>query len=262
MVRSSSRTGTTTEITRRAYPVCSVSAVAELLTVEDALARVLARVTRSRRSRCSSRRRGRVLAEDAHALIDLPRFPSSAMDGFALGRRTRRARSRSSPTSRRAPGAPRARGRRGDGDLDGRRRAGRRGRGRPDRARAHRRRRRPVRRAVASAQMSASAAATSGRRARPRGDAATPPRLAALASAGVAQPRCGRRPSVAIVSTGTELPAPGRDARDGEIYESNGLMLAGRARGGGRDRRAPEGVADDARLTGRRSRGRSRRTSS
>jgi molybdopterin molybdotransferase len=54
----------------------------------------------------------------------------------------------------------------------------------------------------------------------------TPPRLAALASTGVTTLLCARRPRVAIVSTGTELRRPGEQLREGEIYESNGLMLA------------------------------------
>ena len=65
--------------------MCTVSAVAELLTVDEALARVLARVTPLPAEPVPlEEATGRVLAEDAHALIDLPRFPSSAMDGFAL----------------------------------------------------------------------------------------------------------------------------------------------------------------------------------
>ena len=57
------------------------------------------------------------------------------------------------------------------------------------------------------------------------GTTLTPSRLAGLAAAGVAHPRCAVRPRVAIVTTGTELRAPGEPLADGEIYESNGLML-------------------------------------
>ena len=57
------------------------------------------------------------------------------------------------------------------------------------------------------------------------GTTLTPSRLAGLAAAGVAHPLCAARPRVAIVTTGTELRAPGEPLADGEIYESNGLML-------------------------------------
>ena len=58
------------------------------------------------------------------------------------------------------------------------------------------------------------------------GTTLSPSRIAALAAAGVARPLCGARPSVAVVTTGTELRPPGETLGDGEIYESNGVMLA------------------------------------
>ena len=65
--------------------MCTVSAVAPLLTVEEALARVLGRVRPlPAESVPLEDAAARVLSEDARAVIDLPRFPSSAMDGFAL----------------------------------------------------------------------------------------------------------------------------------------------------------------------------------
>jgi molybdopterin molybdotransferase len=50
---------------------------------------------------------------------------------------------------------------------------------------------------------------------------------------------------VAIVSTGTELRRPGETLRDGEIYESNGLMLAALVAGAGALVGAPEQVEDE-----------------
>ena len=84
----------------------------------------------------------------------------------------------------------------------------------------------------------------------PGGTILGPSRLAALAAAGVAHPRCGERPRVAIVTTGTELRAPGEALGQGEIYESNGVMLAAvfslRRRGGRTThtrRRRPRGAS-------------------
>ena len=79
----------------------------------------------------------------------------------------------------------------------------------------------------------------------PAGIALTPPRLAALASTGVVTLRCARRPRVAIVSTGTELRPPGEQLREGEIYESNGLMLAALIEEAGAIVSPPEHAEDD-----------------
>jgi len=50
--------------------------------------------------------------------------------------------------------------------------------------------------------------------------------VGALAAAGVADVLCARRPAVVVLSTGTELRAPGAELGPGQIYESNGPMLA------------------------------------
>ncbi len=50
--------------------------------------------------------------------------------------------------------------------------------------------------------------------------------VAALAAAGITEVRCTKRPRVGILVTGTELRPPGEQLREGEIYESNGLLLA------------------------------------
>ncbi|PKI89742.1 molybdopterin molybdenumtransferase MoeA [Actinomycetales bacterium SN12] len=54
-----------------------------------------------------------------------------------------------------------------------------------------------------------------------------PRQLAALASAGIARVEVARRPRVAVVSTGSELVAPGTPLQRGQIPESNGILLAG-----------------------------------
>jgi molybdopterin molybdotransferase len=50
--------------------------------------------------------------------------------------------------------------------------------------------------------------------------------IGALAAAGVGEVDCARRPRVAVLTTGTELRRPGESLAPGEIYESNGPMLA------------------------------------
>ena len=59
--------------------------MAELLSLEEALERILGRVTPLGPEGVElSAAAGRVLADDAVAAVDLPPFPSSAMDGFAV----------------------------------------------------------------------------------------------------------------------------------------------------------------------------------
>ena len=60
----------------------------------------------------------------------------------------------------------------------------------------------------------------------PAGSRLTPHRLAAVAAVGHPSVSCHRRPRVAILTTGTELRAPGDALEPGQIFESNGLMLA------------------------------------
>jgi molybdopterin molybdotransferase len=58
------------------------------------------------------------------------------------------------------------------------------------------------------------------------GDVLTPARLGALAACGIESIMVHRVPRVTIVVTGTELRPPGETLARGQIYESNGLMLA------------------------------------
>src|SRR5256885_4082530 len=83
-LRSSLCTGTTTEITAARLPRrYAAREMAELLSLAEAQARVLEQVTPLAGEHVAPAV-GRVLAEDARAAVDLPPFPSSAMDGFAV----------------------------------------------------------------------------------------------------------------------------------------------------------------------------------
>ncbi|WP_419817254.1 molybdopterin molybdotransferase MoeA [Glaciibacter flavus] len=59
------------------------------------------------------------------------------------------------------------------------------------------------------------------------GERLTPRHLAAAAAAGITELVVRRAPRVAIISTGTELVAPGRPLARGQIPESNSVLLAG-----------------------------------
>jgi molybdopterin molybdotransferase len=50
--------------------------------------------------------------------------------------------------------------------------------------------------------------------------------VGALAAAGVSEVRCAKRPRVGVLVTGSELRSPGEVLEPGQIYESNGPMLA------------------------------------
>jgi molybdopterin molybdotransferase len=172
---------------------------------------------------------GRVLTSPIRSAVDLPPFPSSAMDGFAV---------RASETPGRFPIAFRIA-------------AGR-----------------PATRALAVGEAMAIATggvvpegadavvpieyvvqddnsveipepARPGASIRPRGgDVAAgdvvvpagtrlaPAHIGAAAAAGAEMCECARQPRAFVLATGTELQAPGRALAPGQVYEANGIMLA------------------------------------
>jgi molybdopterin molybdotransferase len=69
--------------------------------------------------------------------------------------------------------------------------------------------------------------------------------VGALAAAGISEVRCTKRPRVGILVTGSELRAPGEPLGPGEIYESNGLMLAAQLTSAGAVPAQLGAVADD-----------------
>jgi molybdopterin molybdotransferase len=69
--------------------------------------------------------------------------------------------------------------------------------------------------------------------------------IGAIGAAGLRDVSCARRPSAAIVTTGSELRPPGSRLGPGEIYESNGAMLAAQLEAAGAEVLAPSVARDD-----------------
>ena len=72
-----------------------------------------------------------------------------------------------------------------------------------------------------------------------------PAELAALAAVGIAEVACARRPRAAVVTTGSELRRPGEALAPGQIFESNGVMLAAALASAGAVVEPQMSVADD-----------------
>ena len=77
------------------------------------------------------------------------------------------------------------------------------------------------------------------------GETLGPAQLGAAAAAGLATVRCARRPLVAVLITGNELREPGESLGPGEIYDANGTMLEALIRAAGGDAERHPGVRDD-----------------
>ena len=204
--------------------------MADLLAFEAALTRILDRARPLPTERVSlEQATGRVLAEPALSRTDLPPFASSAMDGFAV-------RAEETPGSlpieaRVAAGkpslSPLPRGAAATIATGG---------AVPEGADAVV----PIERAdETDGQVQITEAVRSGAHIRPRGgdvregdpvvEAGTrlgPAQIGALAAAGVGEVLCSRRPRVAVLATGSELRPPGETLAAGQIFESNGPMLA------------------------------------
>jgi molybdopterin molybdotransferase len=85
----------------------------------------------------------------------------------------------------------------------------------------------------------------SGHRVAPAGRELTPHRLSAVAAAGIAEVTVRRRPRVVVVSTGSELVAPGEPVRRGQIPDSNSHLMAALVRAGGGEVAHRGQVSDD-----------------
>jgi molybdopterin molybdotransferase len=204
--------------------------MADLLTIEAALARIVERARPLGVEAVGvAHAAGRVLRESAVALVDLPPFASSAMDGFAV-------RAADVPgileiVFRIAAGSPSpmplpagTAGAIATGACV------------PDGADAVV----PIEIADDRGKTVAiDGPAVAGQHVRPRGgdaragDVVVPAgtrlrsaQVGSLAAVGIGEVVCSRRPRVALLATGSELRAPGERLAPGQIYESNRAMVA------------------------------------
>jgi molybdopterin molybdotransferase len=226
-----------------------MSGVEELLTLDAAQALVLERARPLDVERVAlSKAAGRFLAEAATALVDLPPFPSSAMDGFAV--RSADTPGRLPVVERIAAGSPAARPLNA-GEAMGIATGGM----VPDGADAVIQHERVVQEdnkiEVPEAVVSGANVRLVGRDVAaggvvvPAGMRLGPPQIGALAAAGIAEVACVRRPRVAVLTTGSELRAPGETLGPGEVYEANGVMLAAQLAAEGAAVTQLAAVADD-----------------
>ena len=223
--------------------------MAELLSLEEALKRILERVTPLEPEAVPlAAGAGRVLAEDACAVVDLPPFPSSAMDGFAV--RSEDTPGRLTVAARIAAGLPAPRALEAGEAM-----------------------------AIATGgvvpagadsvipleyvvdhdnEVEIPTAVAQGDNVRPRGgdvaegDVVVPhgarlhaAQIGALAAAGLDGVVVAQRPRVAVLATGTELRRPGETLGPGEVYEANGVLLATALASAGADVDTLPAVADD-----------------
>ena len=79
----------------------------------------------------------------------------------------------------------------------------------------------------------------------PAGVRLTATRIAAIAASGTASVEIARAPRVAVISTGSELVAPGMPLRYGQIPESNSYLLAGLAEEAGAEVVLRASIADE-----------------
>jgi molybdopterin molybdotransferase len=223
--------------------------VGDLLTFERAQALILERAARLDPETVPlAAAAGRVTAAPVRAAVDLPPFPSSAMDGYAV---------RSADLPGRLPIVARiAAGRPADRPLGvGEAMEISTGGVVPEGCDAVV----PVELVVQhDNEVEIAKAVVSGANVRPRGgdvSAGTEvvasgvrlraAQIGAVAAAGVAELSCARRPRVAVLATGTELARPGEPLAPGQVYEANGLMLAAALAAAGADVEQLPAVADD-----------------
>jgi molybdopterin molybdotransferase len=223
--------------------------LAELLSLEEAQSRILARVVRLPLEQVDlGEAAGRFSAEPATARIDLPPFDASAMDGFAV--RTEDTPGQLPVGERIAAGRPASRALRA-GEAMGIAT----GAAVPDGADAVI----PLEYVVdRDNRVEIGERVEAGANIRPRagdlhagtvvvsaGARLGPAQLGALAAAGVADISTAARPRAAVLSTGSELRRPGETLARGQIYEVNGVLLAAQLASAGAMVEQLDAVADD-----------------
>jgi molybdopterin molybdotransferase len=223
--------------------------VAAPLTLEEAQARVLAAVVPLPAETVALvEARGRVTASAVRAAVDLPPFPSSAMDGYAV--RAADVPGTLKVVRRIAAGSPSPAPLRAGEAM-----AISTGGVVPDGADAVA----PVEVVVETDnRVEVREPLRPGLHVRPRGGdvesgAEVVPagtllgaaQLGAIAAAGVAEIACVRRPRVAVFATGTELVPPGEPLGPGQVYEANALMLDAALTAAGAEVERLPAVADD-----------------
>ncbi len=204
--------------------------MSSLLPVADALAAVLAQARALPVEDVPlSRAAGRILARGVASAVDLPPFPSSSMDGYAV-------RAGDTPgvlpvVGHSAAGRPATRSLGAGEAIEIST-----GAVVPDGADAVI----PVERVVVrptEIEIAAAVATQDNIRSRggdvragdevlAAGNVLTAARVGAIAACGIEAITAHRAPRVAILVTGSELRAPGEALEPGQIYESNGIMLA------------------------------------
>jgi molybdopterin molybdotransferase len=223
--------------------------VAELLSLEEAQRRILARVVRLPLEQVElAEAAGRFPAQPVTAQIDLPPFDASAMDGFAV--RTEDTPGRLPVAERIAAGRPASRALRA-GEAMGIAT----GAPVPDEADAVI----PLEDVVdRDNEIEIGERVEAGANIRPRGgdlragdvvvsagDRLGAAQLGALAAAGVADISATTRPRAAVLSTGSELRRPGETLAPGQIYEVNSVLLAAQLASAGAAVEQLAAVADD-----------------
>jgi molybdopterin molybdotransferase len=230
---------------------------AELIDLETARARVLAAVPERLAAEPVPllRALGRVLADDVVAADDVPGFDNSAMDGFAV----RAADTAEAPVRLPLAGESRA-GHPATAPLPpGAVMAISTGAMLPDGADA------VVRvedTAPCDGAVEVRVAVETGRDVRrtgedvrtgstvlPGGTRLGPAQLGVLASVGVGEARCTRRPRVAVLTTGDELVGPGEPRGPGSVRDTNGVSIASLVLQAGGELASTTRVADEPEAT-------------
>ena len=202
----------------------------------------------------------RVLAEDALSAVDLPPFPQSAMDGYALRSQDTQSATPERPVKLRLvgevpagalPEIPRI----GPGEAVRIFTGGHVPEGadavlRQEDARVEEgvlivKEPVPPGRDVRSQGEELPAGALLAR----RGERLTAGHLAALAVAGVAAVRVRRDPRIAVLTTGDEVVPPGRALEPGQVYDANAPLIASWLRERGYSRITTEHLPDDLERT-------------